>query len=124
MTDHLSRFPYPVTATLLQLVITHVLFNLCAATTRFFARALVRSGLAVMVAPFYPDHKSAGLPGLRGGSGKISVIPLRFLYSLWSSAGGIAGGGFLEFDGRVAREVLPLAVIFVCKVLLSNLSFA
>ena len=105
-------------------MITHALFNLCAATTRFFARPLVRSGLAVTVAPFYPDHNSAGLPGLRGGSGKISVIPLRFLYSVWSSAGGIAGGGFLEFDGRVAWEVLPLVIVFVGKVLLSNLSFA
>ena len=93
-------------------------------TTRFFARQLVNAGLAVTIAPFYPDHKSAGLPGLRGGRGKISVIPLRYLYSVWSSAGGIAGGGFLEFDGRIAREVLPLAIVFVGKVVLSNLSFA
>ena len=52
------------------------------------------------------------------------MIPLRYLYSVWSSAGGIAGGGFLEFDGRIAREVLPLAIVFVGKVVLSNLSFA
>lgn len=105
-------------------MITHALFNFCAATTRFFARQLVNAGLAVTIAPFYPDYKSAGLPGLRGGRGNISVIPLRYLYSVWSSAGGIAGGGFFEFDGRIAREVLPLAVVFMGKVILSNLSFA
>ncbi len=37
---------------------------------------------------------------------------------------GIAGGGILECDFSVARQVLPLALVFIAKVLLSNLSFA
>jgi hypothetical protein len=38
--------------------------------------------------------------------------------------GGIAGGGLFEFDLQIAKLVLPCAVIFVAKVVLSNLSFA
>jgi hypothetical protein len=46
--------------------------------------------------------------------------------SSWTSSfsGGIAGGGLLEFDFQVVKQVLPVAVIFVAKVSLSNLSFA
>jgi hypothetical protein len=39
-------------------------------------------------------------------------------------SGGIAGGGLFEFDMQVAKQVLPLAVVYVVRVLLSNFSFA
>ena len=41
-----------------------------------------------------------------------------------NGSGGVAGGGFFEFDYQVAKQVLPLAVVFCFKVLLSNVSFA
>jgi len=47
-------------------------------------------------------------------------------FARWLSngSGGIAGGGLFEFDFQIAKQVLPLAVVFVVKVLLSNFSFA
>jgi hypothetical protein len=39
-------------------------------------------------------------------------------------SGGIAGGGLFEFDVHIAKQVLPVAVVFIVKVLLSNFSFA
>jgi hypothetical protein len=43
---------------------------------------------------------------------------------LRNGSGGIAGGGLFEFDRKTARQVLPLALVYVGKVVLSNLSFA
>lgn len=50
----------------------------------------------------------------------------RFPITQWIRAGtgGIAGGGVFEYDRKVARQVLPLAIIYVGKVVLSNISFA
>lgn len=48
----------------------------------------------------------------------------RFLRWLSNGSGGIAGGGLFEFDYSTAKQVLPLAVVFVVRVLLSNFSFA
>lgn len=43
---------------------------------------------------------------------------------LFTTSGGIAGGGLFEFDYHIAKQLLPLAIIFVAKVLLSNYSYA
>ena len=49
---------------------------------------------------------------------------MRFGRWLTNGSGGIAGGGLFEFDWQVAKQVLPLAIIFCFKVVLSNFSFA
>lgn len=43
---------------------------------------------------------------------------------LRSGNGGIAGGSILGFNMKTALQILPLAVVYFAKVLLSNLSFA
>jgi hypothetical protein len=73
-----------------------------------------------MIAPAIP----ASPAGNYRNPGKAANPLVRFLKWLSNGSGGIAGGGLLEFDGKVARQVLPLAVVFVGKVLLSNMSFA
>jgi hypothetical protein len=57
--------------------------------------------------------------GPRNGIHKLNP-----LYIIFSKSGGIAGGGFLEFDRSVALDVAPLAVVYVGKVVLSNISYA
>ncbi|KAI1603473.1 hypothetical protein A1F96_08286 [Pyrenophora tritici-repentis] len=62
----------------------------------------------------------------QGGAFRGSRKPGISAFARWLSngSGGIAGGGLFEFDWQVAKQVLPLAVVFVVKVLLSNFSFA
>ena len=43
---------------------------------------------------------------------------------IFSKTGGIAGAGFLDFDRSIAMDVAPLAVIYVGKAVLSNISYA
>jgi hypothetical protein len=47
-----------------------------------------------------------------------------FLTGLYDGLAGIAGGGIIEFEYRIVKQVLPFAAVFVAKVLLSNYSFA
>ena len=49
---------------------------------------------------------------------------IRFFNQVTNGQGGIAGGGLLEFELQTALLILPLAVVFFAKILLSNLSFA
>ena len=79
-----------------------------------------RLGFGGAVAPAYPVAPAGG--AFRGSRKQPSI--LNFGRWLANGQGGIAGGGLFEFDRKVARQVLPLAVIFVLKVLLSNFSFA
>ncbi|KAK3210082.1 hypothetical protein GRF29_44g1616667 [Pseudopithomyces chartarum] len=88
-------FPFPLTGTYLQLLLTHILLIAFSTLTRGLANPLRRLGLGAAIAPAFP------------------VAPI-----------GTAGGGFFEFDPQVAKQVLPLAVVFCFKVLLSNVSFA
>jgi hypothetical protein len=115
------KFPYPLTTTYIEMLITHGFVLLSAYITRWVSPWLMQAGLSGMVAPSRPLQSSAS-PGFRGQSkrgfaGKISQY-------MTTRSGGIAGGGLFEFDWPVVKQVLPVAIIFVLKVSLSNLSFA
>ncbi|KAF2760205.1 hypothetical protein EJ05DRAFT_483973 [Pseudovirgaria hyperparasitica] len=109
------KIRYPLAATYIQLIITHILLVVSASLTRALAGPLRRIGLGGIAAP--------GLPALSNNpsyrSGKSS-----FAYRwLIGGSGGIAGGGLFEFERAAAMHVLPLAAIYVGKVMLSNISF-
>lgn len=110
------KFPYPLTTTLIEMLMTHFWISLSAYITRWVSPWLVSSGIAGGIAPSgsLPTNSA---PGFRGSPKKTGIVP-SFL------RGGIAGGGFFEFELRAAKVVLPCAVIFVAKICLSNLSFA
>lgn len=111
-----------MTTTLLELLIAHGLLLCLASLTRLLSPLLVSTGLAGLVAPAQPLQSQTS-PGLRGRLrspgffGKLARL-------LGVSTGGIAGGGLFEFDFAVVRQVLPLCIVFLGKVTLSNLSFA
>jgi len=113
-----SRFPYPLTATLLQLVITHVLLLGLASLTRALAQPLRNLGLGAVIAPAYPTSPSTSD---HAGRGKAKLAVFRWLRA---GSGGIAGGGIFEFERTAAYSAFPLAVVYLGKVLLSNISFA
>ena len=115
------KFPYPLTTTLIELLITHFFLTLSAYITRWVSPWLVQAGLSGMVAPSRALQSSSS-PGFRGQARKGLIGSI----SHWAStrSGGMAGGGFFEFDWQIAKQCLPLAVIFVLKLALSNLSFA
>jgi hypothetical protein len=115
------KFPYPLAATWIQLFFAHVWLLLFAAVTRWVGQPLRRAGLSALIAPSGP------LQSIGGGSrmlGFSSFNPVHLVGAVFRPAGGISGGGIFEFDKRIALKVLPLAVTFVGKVLLSNISFA
>ncbi|KAI9708586.1 MAG: hypothetical protein M1820_003804 [Bogoriella megaspora] len=93
-----------------------------ASLTRVLASPLRSLGLGAAVAPSSSSGSTSGPSGLKGAfhvprlAGKIRHCVL--------GGSGIAGGGLLEFEWRKAKAVLPLAVIYVAKIMLSNLSFA
>jgi hypothetical protein len=113
------KFPYPLTTTLFELLITHFFIVLSAYITRWTSPWLTSAGVAGMIAPSRP-LQSPSSPGPRRNVGLLGSI------KRWASdrSGGIAGGGFFEFEWPVAKQVVPVAVIFVAKITLSNLSFA
>ncbi|PNS15051.1 hypothetical protein CAC42_2280 [Sphaceloma murrayae] len=117
------KFPYPLTMTLLQLAIAHVLILGFASLTRGLSALFNFLGLAAVVAP-----SEAYTPGNRpsrysGGQRHRSVMQ-NIKAWLTHGSGGIAGGGLFEFQGRTVRHVLPVAFVFTLKVVLSNLSYA
>ncbi|KAH8700066.1 hypothetical protein GQ44DRAFT_778927 [Phaeosphaeriaceae sp. PMI808] len=114
------KFPFPLAGTYLQLLITHLLLVAFSSLTRALDRPLRWLGFGAAVAPAFPLTPQAG--AYRGGNKKHILRSIRQWLS--HGSGGIAGGGLFEFDWRVAKPVLPLAVVFVAKVLLSNFSFA
>ncbi|KAH7135759.1 hypothetical protein B0J11DRAFT_479712 [Dendryphion nanum] len=114
------KFPFPVTGTYIQLILTHILLVGFSSLTRVLNSPLRRIGFGAAVAPSYPVAPAGG--AFRGSRKQPSI--LNFGRWLANGQGGIAGGGLFEFDRKVARQVLPLAIIFVVKVLLSNFSFA
>ncbi|KAF2494642.1 hypothetical protein BU16DRAFT_462380 [Lophium mytilinum] len=116
------KFVYPLTATYLQLLITHLLLLGSASLSRGIARPLRKIGLGAAVAPSLPAAPPGG--GRFRDSNKSRIPFIQFGRWLSTGTGGIAGGGIFEFDRQIAKQVLPLAVVYVAKVVLSNLSFA
>ncbi|KAK6595902.1 hypothetical protein H4I96_10221 [Botrytis cinerea] len=116
------KFPWPLTTTFIELLITHGFLWLSAFLTRLASPVCVTAGLSSAVAPSTPLHNSSS-PGFRGEGKKRGLLSTLGRLSS-ASSGGIAGGGLFEFDYAVARQVLPLAIIFVVKLILSNISFA
>jgi len=114
------KFPYPVTVTWAQFVGTHFWLLVSASLTRALAAPLRGLGLGVLVAPARtpnirpPPHYRIGRLSFNSKLASIFLTP----------SGGIAGGGLLEFDPKIAWAVLPLAVIYTGKVALSNVSYA
>lgn len=115
-----ARFPFPLTGTYTQLILTHILLIGFSSLTRGLGSPLRQLGLGGAVAPAIPVAPQGG--AFRNANAKSGVA--RFLRWLSNGSGGIAGGGLFEFDYKIAKQVLPLAVVFVVKVLLSNFSFA
>ncbi|KAF2670425.1 hypothetical protein BT63DRAFT_372583 [Microthyrium microscopicum] len=115
------KFPYPLTATWIQLLFCHVFLLIWAAMSRWFAGPLRKIGLTALIAPSHPQNSQSGGARVLGFS---SLNPLRLISAISKGNGGIAGGGLLEFHLSTAKTVLPLSVIFIGKILLSNISFA
>jgi hypothetical protein len=117
------KFPYPLTLTLLQLCITHVFLLGFAALTRGLARPLRSIGLGAIVAPSQAYNKGNRPTRYTGGLKTKSVFTNISHWFLHGS-GGIAGGGLFEYQRNTAKHVFPLAVVFLGKTVLSNISFA
>ncbi|KAL1644912.1 hypothetical protein SLS58_003983 [Diplodia intermedia] len=105
------KFPYPLTMTWIQLVLEHILLIAFASLTRLLSRPLQRLGLGAVVAPAMPLSSGQGFRGSAKQHGR-------------GGSGGIAGGGIFEFEWPVAKHALLLAVVYMAKVVLSNISFA
>lgn len=118
LTAGVYKFPYPLAHTWIQLAFTHGFLIVAASLTRLLANPLRRLGLSSWIAPSVPSN-----PGINVGPRK-GLYKLNPIYLIFSKTGGIAGGGFLEFDRSVALDVAPLAVVYVGKVVLSNISYA
>ncbi|ESZ91950.1 hypothetical protein SBOR_7659 [Sclerotinia borealis F-4128] len=116
------KFPWPMTTTFIELLMTHGFIWLSAVLTRLASPVCITAGVSSAVAPSTPLQNSNS-PGFRGEGKKQGIYSTLGRLSS-ASSGGIAGGGFFEFDMAVARQVLPLAIVFVVKVILSNISFA
>ncbi len=116
----IARFPFPLTGTYVQLILTHFLLVGFSSLTRGLDSPLRRLGLGAAVAPAIPVAPQGG--AFRNVTVKSGIT--RFLRWLSNGSGGIAGGGLFEFDYYTAKQAFPLAVVFVVKVLLSNFSFA
>jgi hypothetical protein len=115
------KFPYPLTTTLIEMCLTHCWIILSAYITRWVSPWLIDAGLSGMIAPSRPLQSTTSPPGFRGQPKKGVAGAI----SQWLSvrSGGIAGGGLFEFDWPVVKQCLPLAIIFVLKLVLSNISF-
>ncbi|ORY04120.1 hypothetical protein BCR34DRAFT_572937 [Clohesyomyces aquaticus] len=116
------KFPFPLAGTYVQLILTHILLVGWSSLSRALGGPLRRIGFGAAVAPAYPTAPVGGAYRQSNKPGKPSL--LQFGRWLSNGTGGIAGGGLFEFDKQIAKQVLPLAVVFVVKVLLSNFSFA
>ncbi|GAM89864.1 hypothetical protein ANO11243_079040 [Dothideomycetidae sp. 11243] len=109
--------------TLLQLGITHIFILGFASLTRGLSGVFDLLGLGAVVAP--STAQARGLKPSKYVGGQRNRSYLRNI-SFWLThgSGGISGGGLFEFDMMTAKHVLPVAVVFVVKVVLSNLSYA
>ncbi|TGZ79544.1 hypothetical protein EX30DRAFT_365092 [Ascodesmis nigricans] len=105
------KFPYPITTIFLELLFTQFFLVLSASLTRSFARSLHSFGLGCIVAPNAKPGKGkrrAGSSGLRDFATQV--------------VRGTSGGVF-EVKWAEAKPILPLAVIYSLKIMLTNISF-
>lgn len=103
----------------MQLIGTHFWLLISASLTRVLANLFRAVGLSAIIAPSPPAFRRP--PQYRVGEpGLISAFSSFFL----TPSGGIGGGGLSEFNRKTAWAVLPLAVIYAGKVVLSNVSYA
>lgn len=109
--------------TLIQLAFTHVLLLALASLTRGLEKPLNTIGLGYVVAPSSAYSRGTRATRYRGGSRHKSVWA-NIMRWLTHGSGGISGGGLFEWQWQTAKHVLPVAVIFMAKVVLSNLSYA
>jgi hypothetical protein len=112
------KFPYPLAHTWIQLAFTHGLLIILASLTRLLATPLRRLGFGSWIAPGYPTNPTTHLNSRKG------IYKLNPVYIIFNKSGGIAGGGLLEFDKSIAMDVIPLAMVYVGKAVLSNISYA
>jgi len=115
------KFPYPLTMTLLQLLLTHTLLLGFANLTRIARSALCMLGLGAVVAPSGPYAN--GPQGFNQPPGRRTLWT-KLANMLGLGRGGIAGGGLFEFRWMTAKHVLPLVLVFNAKLVLSNVSYA
>lgn len=119
MSTGVYKFPFPLAHTYMQLVITHLLLIFVSTLTRILDFPFRWLGLGGVVAPAFPVNQGAVYRG--GSQNQVLRSAARWLSH---GSGGIAGGGLFEFDKQIAKQVLPLAIVYVLRVLLSNFSFA
>jgi hypothetical protein len=86
--------------------------------TRLLATPLRKLGFSSWIAPSTPP---AGTTHVQPRKGFYKLNPF---YIIFSRTGGIAGAGLLDFDRGLALDVAPLAVVYVGKMVLSNISYA
>ncbi|CAZ80659.1 unnamed protein product [Tuber melanosporum] len=107
------KFVYPITTTLFQLIMTQIFLYFAASVTRSFSRSLHTLGLGSMVAP---------LPTPSKGKRRASGGGLRdFAKQL---ATGSREGCVFELKWTEAKKVVPVALIYSLKIVLSNIGFA
>lgn len=119
--DGVYKFPYPLSATWIQLAFCHLFLLTWASLSRWLALPLRKIGLSALVAPGHPQASQGGGSRVLGFS---SLNPLNMASALSRGSGGIAGGGIAEFRASTAKQVFPLSVVFIGKIVLSNISFA
>ncbi|KAF8422642.1 hypothetical protein EV426DRAFT_534985 [Tirmania nivea] len=101
------KFGYPVTATLLELLVIQLFLLLTASLTRSFSRPLLSLGLAHLIAP-PPTPMRGKKPSFWSTSLLEDFLPT----------------GVFGLSPSLIRTTLPLAVIHSAKLILANLSFA
>ncbi|GAB7366447.1 hypothetical protein MBLNU230_g8243t1 [Neophaeotheca triangularis] len=117
------KFPYPLTLTMLQLLLTHLLLLAFASLTRLARGPLHNLGLGALVAPAEPLSKTQAPQGYRRPQ-TSRTLSSRLARRLNPGTGGIAGGGLIDLDRKTVKQVLPVALIFLARVVLSNISYA
>lgn len=107
-----SRFPYPITTTFIELLFTQFFLVITASITRSFSRSLHSLGLGGIVAP----HPRPGKGKRRAGSGGLREFSQRLLPLRTS-------GGIFEVRWSELKPLIPLAIIYSGKIVLSSLAF-